>query len=82
MSASDVTILELAEIVAEVTGFTGRIELDRTRPDGTPRKLMSAARLSALGWRPTIGLRDGIAATYEWFRAQPSVRAVAAGAAA
>jgi GDP-L-fucose synthase len=81
-SGSDVTILELAEIVAEVTGFTGRIELDRTRPDGTPRKLMSAARLSALGWRPTIGLRDGIAATYEWFRAQPPVRAVAAGAAA
>lgn len=81
-SGSDVTILELAEIVAEVTGFTGRIELDRTRPDGTPRKLMSAARLSALGWRPTIGLRDGIVATYEWFRAQPSVRAVAAGAAA
>jgi GDP-L-fucose synthase len=78
---TDVTIRELADMVAEIVGFTGRIELDRTKPDGTPRKLMSAARLSALGWRPTIGLRDGIAATYEWFKAQPSVRAVPAGAA-
>jgi GDP-L-fucose synthase len=81
-TGTDVTIRELAEMVAGIVGFTGRIELDRSKPDGTPRKLMSAARLSALGWHPTIGLRDGIAATYEWFRAQPSVRAVPAGAAA
>ncbi|MGV8840424.1 MAG: GDP-L-fucose synthase [Bauldia sp.] len=81
-TGTDVTIRELAEMVAGIVGFTGRIELDRSKPDGTPRKLMSAARLSALGWHPTIGLRDGIAATFEWFRAQPSVRAVPAGAAA
>ncbi|MCC6736315.1 MAG: GDP-L-fucose synthase [Bauldia sp.] len=81
-TGTDVTIRELADMVAEVTGFTGRIELDRSRPDGTPRKLMSAARLAALGWQPTIGLREGIAATYEWFKAQKTVRAVPAGAAA
>jgi len=81
-SGTDVTIRELAEMVAEATGFRGTIELDRSRPDGTPRKLMSAARLSALGWRPTIGLRDGIAATYAWFKAHQSLRGAGAGAAA
>ncbi|MCW5717138.1 MAG: GDP-L-fucose synthase [Bauldia sp.] len=75
-SGSDVTIRELADIVADATGFTGRIELDRSKPDGTPRKLLSAQRLSALGWRPTITLRDGIASTYEWFRRQPALRQI------
>ncbi len=61
---SDLTIRQLAETVAEVTGFEGRIGWDTSRPDGTPRKLLDIARLSSLGWRPGIALRDGIAATY------------------
>ena len=64
---SDVTILELAEMVAKVVGFEGRIETDPTKPDGTPRKLMSEARLAALGWRPRITLEEGIRTTYDWF---------------
>jgi GDP-L-fucose synthase len=63
----DVTIRELAELVAEVVGFRGEILQDRTRPDGTPRKLLDVSRIQALGWRPTIGLREGIAETYRWF---------------
>ncbi|WP_369246709.1 GDP-L-fucose synthase family protein [Streptomyces sp. R41] len=60
----DLTIRELAEIVREVVGFEGRIGFDPTKPDGTPRKLLDVSRMTALGWRPRIGLRDGIAATY------------------
>lgn len=66
-SGSDVTILELVHIVCEVVGFTGEITFDTSKPDGTPRKLMAADKLGALGWTPTIGLRDGIASTYAWF---------------
>ncbi|MCX3058484.1 GDP-L-fucose synthase [Streptomyces sp. GXMU-J5] len=65
----DLTIRELAATVADVTGFTGRIGWDTTRPDGTPRKLLDISRLTALGWRPRIGLRDGIAQTYAHWRA-------------
>jgi GDP-L-fucose synthase len=64
---SDVAILELAELVARTVGFTGTIERDETKPDGTPRKLMDSARLNAMGWSPRIGLDDGVAATYRWF---------------
>ncbi|MFG2355937.1 GDP-L-fucose synthase family protein [Streptomyces sp. NPDC048521] len=60
----DLTIRELAEVVAEVVGFEGRIAVDPTKPDGTPRKLLDVSRMTALGWRPRIALRDGIAATY------------------
>ncbi|GAB1333950.1 GDP-L-fucose synthase [Streptomyces sp. E-15] len=60
----DLTIRELAGIVAEVVGFRGRIALDPTKPDGTPRKLLDVSRMTALGWRPRISLRDGIAGTY------------------
>lgn len=64
---SDLTIRELAATVAEVTGFTGRIVWDTTRPDGTPRKLLDISRLAELGWKPAIPLRDGIATTYaDW----------------
>ena len=65
---SDVTIRELAELVAEVVGYPGRIAFDATKPDGTPRKLLDTSRATALGWRPTVSLRDGIAATYAWYR--------------
>ena len=66
-SGTDVTILELAQMICRIVGFTGTIEHDLTKPDGTPRKLMSAERLRALGWAPSISLEDGIASTYRWF---------------
>jgi GDP-L-fucose synthase len=66
-SGEDLTILELARIVANVVGFAGEIAHDLSKPDGTPRKLMDGGRLAALGWRPKIGLEEGIASTYRWF---------------
>jgi GDP-L-fucose synthase len=66
----DLTIRELAEMVAEETGFTGRIVWDATKPDGTPRKLLDTTRLTALGWTPRIGLRDGLRRTGAEFRAR------------
>lgn len=66
-SGTDVTILELAEIVKEVVGFSGDIVRDTSKPDGTPRKLMSGDRLRELGWQPKIDLREGIARAYRWF---------------
>ena len=66
-TGEDISIAELAETLARVTGFTGRIAFDRSRPDGTPRKLLDVSRLAAMGWRSRIGLEDGIAQTYRWF---------------
>lgn len=66
-TGEDLPILELAQIMAEVTGFQGEIVLDRSKPDGTPRKLMDVSKLDALGWRAKIGLREGLAQTYQWF---------------
>jgi GDP-L-fucose synthase len=66
-SGEDLPILELAGLVCEVVGFKGRIARDLSKPDGTPRKLMSAEKLRALGWRPRIGLREGIADAYRAF---------------
>jgi GDPmannose 4,6-dehydratase/GDP-L-fucose synthase len=66
-TGTDVTIRELAAIIAEVTGFTGDIDFDATKPDGTPRKLMDVSRLAAMGWTARTSLRDGIAETYRWF---------------
>ncbi|WOX20829.1 GDP-L-fucose synthase [Streptomyces solicathayae] len=66
----DLTIRELAETVAEVTGFEGRLAWDTSKPDGTPRKLLDVTRLASLGWKPGIALRDGIASTYAWWREQ------------
>jgi GDP-L-fucose synthase len=63
----DVTIRELAELICDVVGFEGEIVFDATKPDGTPRKLMDNAKITALGWKPEIPLRDGIAETYQWF---------------
>jgi GDP-L-fucose synthase len=63
-SGEDVSIRELAELVRDIVGFTGELAFDTTKPDGTPRKLMSAAKLREMGWRPKIGLRDGIAKLY------------------
>jgi GDP-L-fucose synthase len=69
-TGTDVTICELTETVAAVTGFRGRITWDATKPDGTPRKLMDVSRLSALGWKARIGLREGIEKTYASYRAE------------
>lgn len=66
---SDVTIREVAELVARVVGFTGRIVNDTSKPDGTPRKLMRIDRLKAMGWRPKIDLESGLRDAYAWFRA-------------
>ncbi|WP_293857070.1 GDP-L-fucose synthase [uncultured Alsobacter sp.] len=65
---SDVTIAELAGIVSRVVGYDGPIAFDTTKPDGTPRKLMDVSRLAALGWTARIGLEEGIASTYRWYR--------------
>ena len=64
----DVTIRELAELVVSAVGYKGTLTFDPTKPDGTPRKLLDVTRLTSLGWRPRIALRDGIEQTYAWFR--------------
>ncbi|WP_098027227.1 GDP-L-fucose synthase [Streptomyces sp. st115] len=66
----DLTIRELAEIVRDVTGYQGRIGWDTSKPDGTPRKLLDVTRLSSLGFKPQIPLRDGVARTYAWWLGQ------------
>ncbi|HUK02836.1 MAG TPA: GDP-L-fucose synthase [Steroidobacteraceae bacterium] len=66
----DLTIRELAEKLAAVVGFQGRLEFDLSRPDGTPRKLLDVSRLTALGWRPKIQLTEGLTLVYAWYRAQ------------
>jgi GDP-L-fucose synthase len=63
----DLTIGELAETVRRVVGFEGQLRYDPERPDGTPRKLLDTARLSALGWQPRIGLEEGLAGAYRWY---------------
>jgi GDP-L-fucose synthase len=65
----DISIRELAELICQVVGFDGELAWDTTKPDGTPRKLLNVTRLRTLGWNPSIALRDGIAKTYEWYRA-------------
>jgi len=65
----DMPIRELAETVAEAVGFEGTIVWDTSKPDGMPRKLLDTTRINALGWHPTISLRDGVATTYQWFLA-------------
>lgn len=67
----DLTIRELAELVASVVGYEGRIAFDSTRPDGTPRKLLDTTRIRSLGWSPSIALAEGVAATYRAWRDAP-----------
>jgi GDP-L-fucose synthase len=64
----DISIRELSELICDVVGFDGELAWDTSKPDGTPRKLLDVTKLRALGWKPEIPLRDGIARTYEWFR--------------
>lgn len=67
-TGEDVTVKELADMMREVTGFTGEITWDASKPDGTPRKLLDVTRINTLGWKHSIGLKDGIASTYEWYK--------------
>ena len=66
-SGSEITILELANLIGGVVGFKGRILMDASKPDGTPRKLLDTCKLASLGWQPKIGLEEGLASTYRWF---------------
>jgi GDP-L-fucose synthase len=65
----DVSIAELAKLVADAVGYKGELRFDRSKPDGTPRKLLDTSRLAALGWQPKIPLEAGLASTYAWYRA-------------
>jgi GDP-L-fucose synthase len=66
-TGTDLTIRELAELVQAVVGFEGEIVWDTSKPDGTPKKQLDVSRITALGWQPSISLRDGIASTYKWY---------------
>jgi GDP-L-fucose synthase len=67
-TGSDVTIRELATLVASAVGYTGEIAWDTSKPDGTPRKLLDVSRLAGVGWSASIGLEDGIGRTVQWYR--------------
>jgi nucleoside-diphosphate-sugar epimerase len=73
-SGSDVSIADLAGMVAQITGFRGKLEFDASKPDGTLRKLMDVSRLTRMGWQARISLDEGLAETYQWFKAQGAVR--------
>lgn len=66
----DVSIRELAELIARVVGYEGVVEWDSTKPDGTPRKLMDVSRMTSFGWKAKIGLEEGISSVYQWYLAQ------------
>lgn len=66
-TGEDVTIAELAKLVAETTGYTGELVFDTTKPDGTPRKLLDVTKLHTIGWRHSIGLEAGVRSTYQWY---------------
>lgn len=66
-TGEDCSIRELAETIARVTGFTGRLSWDASKPDGTPRKLLDVSRLESLGWKAAISLEEGLRATYDWY---------------
>jgi GDP-L-fucose synthase len=71
----DVAVRELAEMICDVVGFSGDLEFDQSKPDGVPRKLLDVSKLSELGWKPRIALREGIKLTYDWFLKERSVLA-------
>ncbi|MGE0278595.1 MAG: GDP-L-fucose synthase family protein [Nitrospiraceae bacterium] len=66
-TGADLSILELAEVISEVIGYTGKLTFDSTKPDGTPRKLVDTTKINSLGWRAKIGLENGVRETYRWF---------------
>ncbi len=66
--------MELALLIAKVTGFKGKIETNPEQPDGTPRKLLDVHKIHALGWKAKTGLEEGLRQTYEWYTSQSSLR--------
>jgi GDP-L-fucose synthase len=66
----DVSISDLAELISEVVGYSGKIKWDSSKPDGTPRKLLDVSKLNQLGWQSKIDLRSGLRKTYDWFVSQ------------
>ena len=72
-TGQDISIAELAQLVAQLTGYKGAVRWDTGRPDGTPRKVLDITRVTDLGWEPTIGLRDGLADLVEWYGANRSL---------
>ncbi|HJP59719.1 MAG TPA: GDP-L-fucose synthase [Gemmatimonadaceae bacterium] len=66
-SGEEISIKDLAAMIARVVGYDGQVEWDSTKPDGTPRKLLDSSKIRATGWKPRISLADGIASTYEWY---------------
>lgn len=75
-AGKDIPIADLANLVAEVVGYRGAINWDRTKPDGTPRKIMDSAHMHQLGWQPQISLKEGIQQTYEWYQAEEAAKQV------
>ena len=73
-TGTDLTITDLARLIADVVGFTGRFVFDASKPDGTPRKLLDVSKLTGLGWCPRIDLEAGIRQTYEWYRASRAAK--------
>jgi GDP-L-fucose synthase len=74
----DCSIAELAQTIGDVVGFEGELIFDTSKPDGTPRKLLDVGRLGSMGWRASIGLREGLERTYAWFlENQSTLRGVA-----
>jgi len=69
-AGTELTIAELAQTLARVTGFRGEVRFDFSKPDGTPRKLLDSSRMRALGWAPSISLEDGVRSTYDWYRSR------------
>jgi GDP-L-fucose synthase len=69
-TGTDVSIAELAELIGEVVGYSGNINWDSSRPDGTPRKLLDVSKMNNLGWRSKIDLKSGLKTTYDWFQSQ------------
>ena len=69
-SGEELTILELAELIAEVIGFEGKFKFDENQPNGTPRKLLDSSRIKEMGWKPKIGLKAGLIKTYDWYLTQ------------
>jgi GDP-L-fucose synthase len=73
----DITVRELAELIAEIVEFKGRLVFDTSKPDGTPRKLLDVSRLATLGWEPDISLKDGLTKTYQDLCANPPIAGLA-----
>jgi len=73
-TGKDLSVLELAQLIAEVIGYKGQIKTDPTKPDGTPRKLLDVTRAKELGWQARISLRDGVEQTYNWFQTSNWIR--------